>query len=53
MGQPYVVIKQQGNVVLQAGEECRYSKRIELALMDAGYTIRLHGRKVTKKELRS
>lgn len=53
MEHPYVVTSPCGELVLRAGEECRYSKRIELALMDAGYTIRLNGRKLTKKEVRA
>lgn len=40
------------NLVLQATESCRYPKRIEIQLLDAGYSIRLHGRKLTKKEVR-
>ena len=48
----YQVIDPLGNLVLQAVESCRYSKQIELQLLDAGYSIRLHGRKLTKKEVR-
>lgn len=53
MEYPYVVINPAGEPVLQASENCRYPKQIELQLMDAGYTIRIHGRKLTKKEVRA
>ncbi len=49
---PYKVINSEGTQVLQASESCRYPKEIELSLLAAGYTIRLHGRKLTKKEVR-
>lgn len=41
-----------GEVVLQAAEGCRYSRRVELALLEAGYSIRLRGKKITKTETR-
>ena len=50
---PYEVIPPPGwlgGVV--APESCRYPRHIELQLMEAGYTIRLHGKKITKTELR-
>ena len=49
---PYEVIAPDGAPVLQAAECCRYPKQTELDLMNNGYTIRLHGRRITKKELR-
>ena len=49
----YQVIDPTGNTVLQAAENCRYPKEIELGLLKHGYTIRLNGRKVTKKELKT
>lgn len=52
MEHPYVVINPAGETVLQASESCRYPKQTELDLLDAGYSIRLHGRKLTKKEVR-
>ena len=48
---PYIVTNPAGEVVLQAAEGCRYSRRVELALLDAGYTIRLGGKRLTRKEL--
>lgn len=47
----YTIRNPAGELVLQAPERCRYSRQVELALLAAGYTIRLHGRKITKKEL--
>ena len=35
-----------------APESCRYPWHVELSILEAGYTIRLHGKKVTKTELR-
>lgn len=35
-----------------APESCRYSRHVELSILGAGYTIRLHGKKITKTELR-
>jgi hypothetical protein len=37
---------------LIAPESCRYSRETELSLLEAGYAIRLHGKKITKTELR-
>ena len=47
----YTIHNPTGGLVLQAPESCRYSRHVELELLAAGYTIRLHGRKITKKEL--
>lgn len=50
---PYQVISPAGAVVLQAPESCRSSRRVELLQLESGYTIRLHGRRITKTELRN
>ena len=47
----YTVTSPAGYVVLQAEAGCRYSRWVELALLDAGYTIRLGGKRLTRKEL--
>lgn len=47
----YTIRNPTGELVLQAPESCRYSRQVELELLAAGYTIRLHGRKIAKKEL--
>lgn len=52
MDLPYQVINPAGTVVLQAPESCRASRRVELDQLESGYTIRLHGRRITKTELR-
>ena len=49
---PYKVYDQNGTLVMQAVEECRYKKNVELSLLEAGYTIKLHGKKITKKEIK-
>ena len=49
---PYQVFGPDGDGKMEAPESCRYSRKIELDMLEAGYTIRLHGRKITKAELR-
>lgn len=49
---PYKVFNPDGNVVLQSAADCRYPKQMELQMLEAGYTIRLHGKKLTKTDLR-
>lgn len=49
---PYEIISPSGQPMMEAPERCRYPKRIELDMLEAGYTIRLHGRKLTKSEVR-
>lgn len=49
---PYTVTNPTGEIVLQAVESCRYPRLVELALLEAGYTVRLHGKKITKTEMR-
>lgn len=52
MNLPYQVYDSTGELVLQAAESCRHSKKVELDLLEAGYTIKLHGRKITRKEIK-
>ena len=49
---PYQVFNQDGACILQAPESCRYSPKTELSILEAGYSIRLHGKKITKTEVR-
>ena len=49
---PYTVPNPSGEIVLQAAECCRYPRLVELALLEAGYIVRLHGKKITKTETR-
>lgn len=49
---PYTVQNPASVPVMRATEICRYPKSVELSLLDAGYTIRLHGKRITKTDLR-
>lgn len=49
---PYHIYNPSGELVLQAAEGCRYPRLVELALLEGGYTLRLHGKKLTKTMLR-
>ena len=49
---PYQVYNSEGALVLQAPESCRHSKKVEQDHLENGYTIKIHGRKITKKEVR-
>lgn len=49
---PYTVTSPSGEIVLQAAESSRYPRLVELALLEAGYIVRLHGKKITKTETR-
>ena len=48
----YEVFNPGGQCVMSSPERCRYPPQTELSLLEAGYTIRLHGKKITKTELR-
>lgn len=49
---PYQVFSPSGQPIMEAPESCRYPRRIEKDMLEAGYTIRLHGKKITKTEVR-
>ena len=49
---PYTETNPSGEIVLQAAESCRYPRLVELALLETGYIVRLHGKKITKTEMR-
>ena len=49
---PYKIYNAVGDIVLQSAADCRYPKSVELAMLEAGYTIRLHGKKLTKADIR-
>lgn len=53
MNLSYQVISPAGETVLQAPECCRYTRAMELQMLDAGYTIHLAGRKLTKRGIMS
>lgn len=48
---PYKVYDRDGVLKMSAPENCRYPKETELSILNAGYTIKLNGKKITKKEL--
>lgn len=48
----YEVFHPDGQRIMTAQESCRYSSSTELSLLEAGYTIRLHGKRITKTEVR-
>ena len=48
----YIVTDTSGAAVLQALESCRYSRQLEAAMLDAGYTIQLNGKRITKADIR-
>lgn len=52
MEYPYQVINPEGACVLQAPEKCRYPSNKELKLLEAGYVIKLNGKKLTKTEIK-
>lgn len=49
---PYKVYNSSGDLVMAATENARYRRKRELELLEAGYTIRLNGRKITKTEIK-
>lgn len=52
MEYPYQIFNPEGACVLQAPEKCRYSSNKELHLLEAGYVIKLNGKKLKKTEIR-
>lgn len=48
----YQVYDPQGIGIMEAPEKCRYPRKTELSLLEAGYMIRLNGKRITKAELR-
>lgn len=47
------IIDPTGRLMETMHEGCeRYAPSTELKMLEAGYTIKVHGRKLTKKELR-
>ena len=49
---PYKIYNAVGEIVMQSAADCRYPKTVELAMLEAGYTIRLHGKKLSKIDIR-
>ena len=49
---PYKVFNPAGEVVLQSIPECRYPRAVELQMLEAGYTIRLSGKRISRAEIK-
>lgn len=49
---PYKVFDPAGEVVLQSIPECRYPREVELKMLEAGYTILLNGKRLTKTDIK-
>lgn len=45
---PYKIYDRDGRLVLHAAENCRYDRRTEESLLEAGYRITLNGKRITK-----
>lgn len=48
----YQVFGPAGGCLMEAPESCRYPRKIELSLLEAGYIIRLNGKRITKADVR-
>lgn len=48
----YQVFNPSGQCVMCAPECCRYLRKVELSILEAGYTIKLNGKRITKTEVR-
>ena len=49
---PYQVYSPLGGLVLESTIEGRYPAKTELHMLEAGFTIRLYGRKLTKADVK-
>lgn len=52
MGVPYQVFDPSGRLVLDSDVRCRYPRNMEMSLLDAGYAVKIAGKKLTKTEIR-
>lgn len=52
MGMPYQVFDSSGRQVLESDIRCRYPRSVELSLLDAGYVVKIAGKKLTKTDIR-
>lgn len=48
----YQVFDSDGRLVLRATADCRYDKQTERQMLESGYTIKLNGKRITKKEVK-
>lgn len=49
----YRVFDRDGRPVLSAPLSCRYDRETERDLLENGYTIKINGKKLTKKEMQN
>ena len=47
----YTVYGRNGTLLMQSAMDLRYDAETELSLLSSGHTIRLNGKRVTKKEV--
>lgn len=47
----YTVHGQDGTLLMQSAMDFRYDAKTELSLLNSGHTIRLNGKRITKKEV--
>lgn len=47
----YTVHGQDGTILMQSAMDFRYDAKTELALLNSGHTIRLNGKRISKKEV--
>ena len=52
MGVSYQIFDPSGRLVLDSDMRCRYPRPMELNLLDAGYAVKIEGKKLTKTEIR-
>lgn len=50
---PYRIYNRDGQLVESRPASLRYPPEIELGIIDAGYTIKLNGKRITKKEIKN
>ena len=49
----YRIYDPSGRLAESRPESLRYPKKTELSILNAGYTIKLNGKKITKKEIQA
>ena len=47
----YTVHGQDGTLLMQSAMDLRYDAETELSLLNSGHTIRMNGKRITKKEV--
>lgn len=49
---PYCIYNRDGRLMESRPASLRYPPEIELGMIEAGYTIKLNGKRITKKEIK-